>query len=352
MQLLDPGFLARFPQRVINVHPALLPAFPGIGAVEQAVAHGVKVFGVTVHFVDEGVDTGPIIAQRAIELPGAPSAEAVRAALRPVEHDLLTGVVALIARGARRRRSRRPAPRRGAAMTRRRRNPCARDAPRRGASSAGRLYRAAEMTQPGDVRVRRALLSVSDKRGVVDFARGLADLGVELVSTGGTARELAEAGLEVRAIEDFTGFPEIMGGRVKTLHPKLYAGLLALRDDPDHMLAAEQHGVEFVDLVCVNLYPFERTAARRGATEHEVDREHRHRRADDDPRGGEELRVLGGRDPARDRTTRCCRSSRTPRGSCRSARASRSRPRRSPTRRATTPRSRAGSPRSRTTSRR
>ena len=99
MQLLDPGFLARFPQRVINVHPALLPAFPGIGSVEQAVAYGVKVFGVTVHFVDEGVDTGPIIAQRAVELPGQPSAEEVRAALRPVEHDLLTGVVALIARG-------------------------------------------------------------------------------------------------------------------------------------------------------------------------------------------------------------------------------------------------------------
>jgi phosphoribosylaminoimidazolecarboxamide formyltransferase / IMP cyclohydrolase len=126
------------------------------------------------------------------------------------------------------------------------------------------------MTQPGDVRVRRALLSVSDKRGIAEFASGLADLGVELISTGGTARELTEAGLAVRAIEDYTGFPEIMGGRVKTLHPKLYAGLLALRDNPGHMLAAEQQGVEFVDLVCVNLYPFERTAAQRGATDHEV----------------------------------------------------------------------------------
>jgi phosphoribosylglycinamide formyltransferase 1 len=100
MQLVDPAFLARFPQRVINVHPALLPAFPGIGAVEQALAHGVKVFGVTVHFVDEGVDTGPIIAQRAIELPDATEAEQVRSALRPLEHDLLTDAVLLIARGA------------------------------------------------------------------------------------------------------------------------------------------------------------------------------------------------------------------------------------------------------------
>jgi phosphoribosylglycinamide formyltransferase 1 len=100
MQLVDPAFLARFPQRVINVHPALLPAFPGIGAVEQALAYGVKVFGVTVHFVDEGVDSGPIIAQRALELPDATDPQEVRAALRPLEHDLLTGVIRLIARGA------------------------------------------------------------------------------------------------------------------------------------------------------------------------------------------------------------------------------------------------------------
>ena len=126
------------------------------------------------------------------------------------------------------------------------------------------------MTQPGEVRIRRALLSVSDKTGVVEFARGLDALGVELVSTGGTAASLREAGLAVRNVDDFTGFPEIMGGRVKTLHPKLYAGVLALRDDPGHMAAAEEHEVEFVDLVCVNLYPFEAWAGRRGVTEHEV----------------------------------------------------------------------------------
>jgi phosphoribosylaminoimidazolecarboxamide formyltransferase / IMP cyclohydrolase len=123
---------------------------------------------------------------------------------------------------------------------------------------------------PGEVQVARALLSVSDKRGVVDFARGLTDLGIEIVSTGGTARELERAGVPVRSIEDFTGFPEIMDGRVKTLHPKLYAGLLAVRDDPEHLRAAEEQDVEFVDLVCVNLYPFERTAARRGAEDAEV----------------------------------------------------------------------------------
>jgi phosphoribosylaminoimidazolecarboxamide formyltransferase/IMP cyclohydrolase len=123
---------------------------------------------------------------------------------------------------------------------------------------------------PRAVRIQRALLSVSDKRGIVDFARGLAELGVEIVSTGGTAAALQEAGLEVRPIDDFTGFPEIMDGRVKTLHPKLYAGLLAVRDNEEHLAQAQEQNIEFVDLVCVNLYPFERTAARRGVSEAEV----------------------------------------------------------------------------------
>jgi phosphoribosylglycinamide formyltransferase 1 len=100
MQLLVPAFLARFPHRVINVHPTLLPAFPGIGSVEQAIAYGVKVAGVTVHFVDEGVDTGAIIAQKAIPVPEGADAAALREALRPLEHELLPAVVAAIARGA------------------------------------------------------------------------------------------------------------------------------------------------------------------------------------------------------------------------------------------------------------
>jgi len=123
---------------------------------------------------------------------------------------------------------------------------------------------------PGEVHVRRALLSVSDKRGIVEFAQGLAELGVELVSTGGTSRELAEAGVAVRAIEDFTGFPEMMDGRVKTLHPRLYAGLLARRDEEEHLRAAAEQQIEQVDLVCVNLYPFEQTVARGDASEEEV----------------------------------------------------------------------------------
>jgi phosphoribosylaminoimidazolecarboxamide formyltransferase / IMP cyclohydrolase len=125
-------------------------------------------------------------------------------------------------------------------------------------------------TAPGDVRVHRALLSVSDKRGVVDFATGLAALGVELVSTGGTATALREAGLEVRAVDDLTGFPEMMDGRLKTLHPRLHGGLLAIRDNPEHVAAAQKHGIGWIDLVCVNLYPFERTAARRDVADAEI----------------------------------------------------------------------------------
>jgi phosphoribosylaminoimidazolecarboxamide formyltransferase / IMP cyclohydrolase len=116
---------------------------------------------------------------------------------------------------------------------------------------------------PGEAQIARALLSVSDKTGLVDFARGLAELGIEIVSTGGTARELSEAGVPVRAVSDFTGFPEIMDGRVKTLHPKLHAGLLALRDQPEHLQAVEDNDVELIDMVCVNLYPFERVVGRR-----------------------------------------------------------------------------------------
>ncbi len=110
--------------------------------------------------------------------------------------------------------------------------------------------------------IRRALISVSDKTGLEEFARTLAQKwGVEIVSTGGTARALAEAGIAVRDVADVTGFPEMMNGRLKTLHPKVHGGLLALRDDESHMAAAEAHGIAMIDLLVVNLYPFEETVA-------------------------------------------------------------------------------------------
>ncbi|MGZ3272082.1 MAG: bifunctional phosphoribosylaminoimidazolecarboxamide formyltransferase/IMP cyclohydrolase, partial [Croceibacterium sp.] len=113
-----------------------------------------------------------------------------------------------------------------------------------------------------EVTIRRALLSVSDKSGLADLGSKLAKAGVELVSTGGTARALREDGLDVRDVSEITGFPEMMDGRVKTLHPAIHGGLLAVRDDADHKAAMEAHDIGAIDLVVVNLYPFEETVMR------------------------------------------------------------------------------------------
>ena len=121
--------------------------------------------------------------------------------------------------------------------------------------------RARSAAEEDAIQVRRALISVSDKTGIVDFARGLAALGVEIISTGGTAAALREGGLDVADVAELTGSAEILDGRVKTLHPRLHAALLAVRDDRDHMATLEAEGIEPIDLVCVNLYPFERTVA-------------------------------------------------------------------------------------------
>ena len=115
-----------------------------------------------------------------------------------------------------------------------------------------------------------ALISVSDKTGLVEFAQGLSKLGWDLVSTGGTAKALRTAGLQVKDISEVTGFPEILDGRVKTLHPLVHGGLLARREDPEHMRVAAEHGIAPIDLVAVNLYPFQATAARAGVTRDEV----------------------------------------------------------------------------------
>jgi phosphoribosylaminoimidazolecarboxamide formyltransferase/IMP cyclohydrolase len=115
-----------------------------------------------------------------------------------------------------------------------------------------------------ELKIRRALLSVSDKSGLENFARSLTQMGVEILSTGGTFRVLETAGIPVREVSDFTGFPEMMDGRVKTLHPKIHGGILALREDEGHRAAMEENGIDGIDLVVVNLYPFEETVAKAG----------------------------------------------------------------------------------------
>ncbi|HEY0596073.1 MAG TPA: bifunctional phosphoribosylaminoimidazolecarboxamide formyltransferase/IMP cyclohydrolase, partial [Sphingopyxis sp.] len=124
-------------------------------------------------------------------------------------------------------------------------------------------------TDTSPVKLTRALLSVSDKSGLTELGQALARHGVELVSTGGTAKALRDAGLVVRDISDLTGFPEMMDGRVKTLHPKVHGGLLAVRDNPEHVAAMREHEIGPIDLVVVNLYPFAATVAK-GADRDEI----------------------------------------------------------------------------------
>ncbi|HEU4767796.1 MAG TPA: bifunctional phosphoribosylaminoimidazolecarboxamide formyltransferase/IMP cyclohydrolase [Pyrinomonadaceae bacterium] len=119
-------------------------------------------------------------------------------------------------------------------------------------------------------KINRALISVSDKTGIIDFAHALKSFNVEIISTGGTAKSLRDAGIDVRDISDLTGFPEMMDGRVKTLHPRVHGGLLALRDNPAHVASMDQNGIEPIDMVVVNLYPFAETIAREGVTREEA----------------------------------------------------------------------------------
>src|SRR4249920_3008625 len=117
-----------------------------------------------------------------------------------------------------------------------------------------------------DIRIKQALISASDKTGLVEFARGLAGFGVSILSTGGTAKLLAGNGIAVTEVADYTGYPEMLDGRLKTLHPKIHGGLLARRDSPEHMAAISEAGAEPIDLVVVNLYPFQQTVARADCT--------------------------------------------------------------------------------------
>jgi phosphoribosylaminoimidazolecarboxamide formyltransferase/IMP cyclohydrolase len=237
LRLVGPAVLAAFGGRILNVHPSLLPAFPGLHAVRDALAAGVAVTGVTVHLVDATLDGGPIVAQEAVPVPQADTEDALLTRLHAVEHrllptavrDLLAGAITVDA---------------GAPRTRL--DPAAVDA-----------------SAPVP---RRALLSVSDKSGLVDLGRGLVARGWELVSTGGTARTLREAGLPVTDVAAVTGFPEMLDGRVKTLHPSVHAGLLADRRRADHREALAAAGIAPFDLVVVNLYPFAAAARKPGLT--------------------------------------------------------------------------------------
>lgn len=238
MRVLGPATLAAFPDRILNIHPSLLPSFPGTDAVGDALWAGVRVTGVTVHLVDATLDRGPILLQEAVPILPADDREALLARLHAVEHRLLPQAVALVLGGA--------------------------------VSVSDRTIivdaaRAADLPQR-----RRALISVSDKRGLVPLGKGLSGLGFELVSTGGTARALREAGLDVTDVAAVTGVPEMLDGRVKTLHPRIAAGILADRRLAGHREQLAAAGIEPFELVIVNLYPFETASQRAGISADEL----------------------------------------------------------------------------------
>ena len=194
-----------FPDRIVNTHPALLPAFKGWHAVEDALAAGVKVTGCTVHIARLEVDDGPILAQEAVPVYDDDTVETLQERIKEVERRLYPEVLRRLA---------------------------------------------------GEDALMRALLSVWDKTGLVDFARGLHELGWELVSSGGTARAMEEAGVPVVHLAEFTGFPEMLDHRVVTLHPKVHGGILADRSKASHLADLEQYDIAPFDMVVSNLYPF------------------------------------------------------------------------------------------------
>jgi phosphoribosylaminoimidazolecarboxamide formyltransferase / IMP cyclohydrolase len=237
LRLVGPRVLAAHADRILNTHPSLLPAFPGGHAVRDALEHGAKVTGATVHLVDETLDGGPIVAQEAVSILPGDDVATLHERIKAVEHRLLPRAVALFLAEAIETRPD--------------------GARRRTAIDVERAER--RLAVP-----RRALLSVSDKTGLAAFARGLVASGYELVSTGGTARALRDADLPVTDVAAVTGAPEMLDGRVKTLHPRVHAGILADRRRVDHRRQLVAAAIRPFDLVVVNLYPFAAAAERPG----------------------------------------------------------------------------------------
>ena len=238
MRLVGRRALAAHPGRILNTHPSLLPAFRGAHAVRDALDHGAKVTGATVHLVDEDLDGGPLVLQEAVPIVDGDDEVTLHERIRAVEHRLLPRAVALVLAGA-------LVP------------------PASGQRVASIDVERAEAGLPVP---RRALVSVSDKTGLVWFAKGLVGAGFEIVSTGGTARALREAGLPVTDVAAVPGAPEMLDGRVKTLHPRVHAGILADRRLADHRRQLVAAGIAPFELVVVNLYPFAAAADRPGIT--------------------------------------------------------------------------------------
>ena len=230
MRILSADFVRCYEGRLMNIHPSLLPAFPGAHAHRDVLAYGAKVSGCTVHFVDEGTDSGPIILQAAVEVREDDTEETLAARVLEQEHKIYPKAIKLFIDGR--------------------------------LKIVGRKVEIGG----GKMKIKRALISVSNKIDVVEFAKKLNKCGVEIISTGGTGKAIRAAGIPVTYVSDLTGFPEIMNGRVKTLNPKIHGGILAVRDNPEHVKQMEENGIEPIDLVVVNLYPFKKTIRKPNVT--------------------------------------------------------------------------------------
>lgn len=236
LRVIGAAILAAFPGRILNVHPSLLPAFPGRHAIRDALGRGVRTSGVTVHLVNDTVDGGPIVLQQPVPVLAADDEATLLARLHPVEHRLLEQAVLLLLNGA----------------------VVFDDGP----GGGGRVRIDPMLAATAALSPHRALLSVSDKTGLVDFARALHDLGFELVSTGGTASALRQAQIPVTDVSAVSGAAEMLDGRVKTLHPRIHAGVLADRRRPEHLAQLAADAIAPFQVVAVNLYPFARAAER------------------------------------------------------------------------------------------
>jgi phosphoribosylaminoimidazolecarboxamide formyltransferase / IMP cyclohydrolase len=256
-KLVGPAFLAEFGARYVNTHNALLPAFPGIHGPRDALAYGVKVAGATLHLVDAGVDTGPIIAQVAVPVLDEDTEETLTERIKDVERRQLVEYVGRMAR-------------QGWTVTGRKvtigvseaaSGPVAAASDPVAGASTGETQPAPPGAGDGRRPVRRALVSVYDKTGLDELAAALAAAGVRIVSTGSTAARIEAAGAPVTRVEELTGFPECLDGRVKTLHPRVHAGLLADTRLAGHAAQLHELGIEPFDLLVSNLYPFRQTVA-------------------------------------------------------------------------------------------
>ncbi len=230
MRILSADFVRQYAGRLMNIHPSLLPSFPGAHAHRDVLAYGAKVSGCTVHFVDEGTDSGPIILQAAVEVLEDDTEETLAARVLQQEHKIYPQAIKLFIDGR--------------------------------LKIVGRKVEIGG----GNMKIKRALISVSNKLGAVELAKSLSKSGVEIISTGGTGKAIRAAGIPVTYVSDVTGFPEIMNGRVKTLNPKIHGGILAVRDNPEHVRQMEENNIEPIDLVVVNLYPFKKTIAKPNVT--------------------------------------------------------------------------------------